>query len=220
MGIICTCCCFKPFKTQGGSIMARVKGPNYKVARRLSFSILETGEELQKRAYAPGQHGPTKRIKLSNYGLQLREKQRIRYMYQMNEKQFANTYKRALKMPGNTGHNFLVLLESRLDNIVYRLGFATTRRAARQLVAHGHILVDGKKVDIPSFQVKPGMEVEVKEKSKKLQVINDALESKMTTVAFVELDKENKKGKYIRLPERNELNTEINEALVVEYYNR
>ncbi len=200
--------------------MARVKGPNYKVARRLSFSILETGEELQKRAYAPGQHGPTKRIKLSNYGLQLREKQRIRYMYQMNEKQFANTYKRALKMPGNTGHNFLVLLESRLDNIVYRLGFATTRRAARQLVAHGHILVDGKKVDIPSFQVKPGMEVEVKEKSKKLQVINDALESKMTTVAFVELDKENKKGKYIRLPERNELNTEINEALVVEYYNR
>lgn len=200
--------------------MARVKGPNYKVARRLSFSILETGEELQKRAYAPGQHGPTKRIKLSNYGLQLREKQRIRYMYQMNEKQFANTYKRALKMPGNTGHNFLVLLESRLDNIVYRLGFATTRRAARQLVGHGHILVDGKKVDIPSFQVKPGMEVEVKEKSKKLQVINDALESKMTTVAFVELDKENKKGKYIRLPERNELNTEINEALVVEYYNR
>lgn len=200
--------------------MARVKGPNYKVARRLSFSILETGEELQKRAYAPGQHGPTKRIKLSNYGLQLREKQRIRYMYQMNEKQFANTYKRALKMPGNTGHNFLILLESRLDNIVYRLGFATTRRAARQLVAHGHILVDGKKVDIPSFQVKPGMEVEVKEKSKKLQVINDALESKMTTVAFVELDKENKKGKYIRLPERNELNTEINEALVVEYYNR
>ncbi|MBR2685157.1 MAG: 30S ribosomal protein S4 [Erysipelotrichaceae bacterium] len=200
--------------------MARVKGPNYKVARRLSFSILETGEELQKRAYAPGQHGPTKIIKLSNYGLQLREKQRIRYMYQMNEKQFANTYKRALKMPGNTGHNFLVLLESRLDNIVYRLGFATTRRAARQLVGHGHILVDGKKVDIPSFQVKPGMEVEVKEKSKKLQVINDALESKMTTVAFVELDKENKKGKYIRLPERNELNTEINEALVVEYYNR
>lgn len=200
--------------------MARVKGPNYKVARRLSFSILETGEELQKRAYAPGQHGPTKRIKLSNYGLQLREKQRIRYMYQMNEKQFANTYKRALKMPGNTGHNFLILLESRLDNIVYRLGFATTRRAARQLVGHGHILVDGKKVDIPSFQVKPGMEVEVKEKSKKLQVINDALESKMTTVAFVELDKENKKGKYIRLPERNELNTEINEALVVEYYNR
>ena len=200
--------------------MARVKGPNYKVARRLSFSILETGEELQKRSYVPGQHGPTQRVKLSNYGLQLREKQRIRYMYQMNEKQFANTYKRALKMPGNTGHNFLVLLESRLDNMVYRMGFATTRRAARQLVSHGHILVNGKKVDIASFQCKPGMEIEVKEKSKKLQVINDALESKASFVAFVDVDKENKKGKYVRLPERNELNTEINEALVVEYYNR
>ena len=200
--------------------MARMKGPNYKVARRLSFSILETGEELQKKPYVPGQHGPTQRVKLSNYGLQLREKQRIRNMYQVNEKQFHNTYIRALKMPGNTGHNFLTLLESRLDNIVYRMGFATTRRASRQLVAHGHILVNGKKVDIPSFQCKPGMEIEVKEKSKKLQVINDALESKASFVAFVDVDKENKKGKYVRLPERNELNTEINEALVVEYYNR
>ena len=200
--------------------MARMKGPNYKVARRLSFSILETGEELQKKPYVPGQHGPTQRVKLSNYGLQLREKQRIRNLYQVNEKQFHNTYVRALKMPGNTGHNFLTLLESRLDNIVYRMGFATTRRAARQLVGHGHILVNGKKVDIPSFQCKPGMEIEVKEKSKKLQVINDALEAKSTFAAFVDVDKEEKKGKYVRLPERNELNSEINEALVVEYYNR
>ena len=197
-----------------------MKGPNYKVARRLSFSILETGEELQKKPYVPGQHGPTQRVKLSNYGLQLREKQRIRNMYQVNEKQFHNTYIRALKMPGNTGHNFLTLLESRLDNIVYRMGFATTRRASRQLVAHGHILVNGKKVDIPSFQCKPGMEIEVKEKSKKLQVINDALEAKSTFVAFVDVDKEAKKGKYVRFPERNELNSEVNEALVVEYYNR
>jgi len=200
--------------------MARIKGPTHKVARRLSFSILETGQELKKRQYAPGQHGPTKRIKLSNHGLQLREKQRIRFMYQVNERQFYNTFLKASKMKGVTGHNFLFLLESRLDNVVYRLGFANTRRGARQLVNHGHILVEGSKVDIPSFQVKPGTTVEVREKAKKMPSIIDALDKTLNTVAYVSVDKENKKGVYVRLPERSELNQEINEALVVEYYNK
>ena len=198
--------------------MARNTGPVWKTSRRLGFSILETGEELKKRAYAPGQHGPTKRVKLSNYGIQLREKQRIRNLYGLNERQFKNTYLRATKMEGVTGSNFLFLLESRLDNLVYR--FARTRRAARQLVNHGHILVNGKKVDIPSFIVKPGSTIEVKETSRNMKAINEALEATLNTVAFVEVDKENKKGKYVRLPERSELNQEVNELLVVEFYNR
>ena len=200
--------------------MSRVKGPVWKTSRRLGFSILETGEELQKRAYAPGQHGPTKRVKLTNYGLQLREKQKIRYMYGLNERQFHNLFVKASKMKGVTGENFLNLLESRLDNLVYRLGFARTRRAARQLVNHGHILVNGKKVDIPSFIVKPGTTIEVKEKSKNLATINEALEACLNTVAFVDVDKDAKKGTYLRLPERSELNQEVNELLVVEFYNR
>ena len=200
--------------------MSRYTGPSWKKSRRLGFSILETGEELKKRAYAPGQHGPTKRVKLSNYGTQLREKQRIRNYYGLNERQFKNTYLKATKMEGVTGSNFLFLLESRLDNLVYRMGFATTRRQARQLVNHGHILVNGKKVDIPSYICKPGTVIEFKEASRNLKVVNEALEATLNTVAFVEVDKDNKKGKYVRLPERSELNQEVNELLVVEYYNR
>lgn len=200
--------------------MSRITKPVWKTSRRLSFSILETGEELQKRAYAPGQHGPTRRVKLTNYGLQIREKQRIRFMYGVNERQFFNTYKKANKMAGITGDNFLFLLESRLDNVVYRLGFARTRRGSRQLVNHGHILVNGKKVDIPSYSVKPGDTIEVKEKSKNMASITEALEASLHTVAFVDVDKANKKGTFLRLPERSELNAELEEALVVEYYNR
>ena len=200
--------------------MARINGPVWKVSRRLGFSILETGEELQKRQYAPGQHGPTQRLKLSNYGLQLREKQRIRFMYGVTERQFRNTFNKAVKMKGIKGHNFLFLLETRLDNLVYRMSFARTRRGARQLVNHGHILVNGKKVDIPSFSVKPGSVIEIKENAKNLELIKDALEATRSTVAFVSVDKENKKGTFLRLPERDELNVELNESLVVEYYNR
>lgn len=200
--------------------MSRINGPVWKTSRRLGFSVLETGEELQKRAYAPGQHGPTKRVKLTNYGMQLREKQKIRFMYGLNERQFFNTFVKASKMKGVKGDNFLALLESRLDNIVYRLGFARTRRAARQLVNHGHILVNGKKVDIPSFVCKPGMTIEVKEKSKNMKAITEALEASLNTVAFVDVDKDAKKGTYLRLPERSELNQEFNELLVVEFYNR
>lgn len=200
--------------------MARYTGPVWKKARRLSFSVLETGVELKKRTYAPGQHGPTKRVKLSNYGLQLREKQRIRNMYGLNERQFANLFDKASRMDGMAGVNFLVLLESRLDNLVYRMGFARTRAAARQLVNHGHILVDGKKLDIPSAQIKPGTVISVREKSLNNKTIAESLESNISTPAFVEVDKEKKSGKFVRLPERNELNQELNESLVVEYYNR
>ena len=200
--------------------MARYTGPVWKKARRLSFSVLETGEELKKRTYAPGQHGPTKRVKLSGYGTQLREKQRVRNMYGVTERQFSNTFVKASRMEGMAGYNFLVLLESRLDNLVYRMGFAVTRKAARQLVNHGHIAVDGRKVDIPSAEIKPGQVISIREKSLNMKPIVDSLESNYTAPAFVTVDKENKKGTYVRIPERSELNQEINEALIVEYYNR
>lgn len=201
--------------------MARNTGPVWRISRRLNFSILETGEELRKRAYIPGQHGSaSKKVKQSNYGLQKAEKQKIRHMYGLSEKQFYNTYLKAAASTGVTGHELLVRLESRLDNLVYRMGFASTRRQARQLVNHGHFLVNGKKVDIPSYSVKPGSVIEVKEASRNLAVINTALEATLTTKDFVSVDKDNKKGTFVRLPERNELNMEVNESLVVEYYNR
>ena len=200
--------------------MSRNTGSTWKKSRRLGFSVLGTGEELARRNYAPGQHGNGRRAKLTNYGIQLQEKQRIRHTYQLSEKQFYNTYVKASRRPGVVGENFLVMLESRLDNLVYRMGFATTRRQARQLVNHGHILVNGKKVDIPSYICKPGTVIEFKEASRNLKVVNEALEATLNTVAFVEVDKDNKKGKYVRLPERSELNQEVNELLVVEYYNR
>lgn len=201
--------------------MARNTGPVWRISRRLNFSVLETEEELAKRPYIPGQHGsPSKRIKQSNYGLQHAEKQKIRHMYGLNEKQFYNTYIRASKMAGVTGTNLLILLESRLDNLVYRMGFARTRRGARQLVNHGHILVNGKKVDIPSAQIKPGSTIEVKESSRNNAAIADALEATAYFKDYVEVDKDARKGKFVRLPERKELNTKVNELLVVEYYNR
>lgn len=202
--------------------MSRDRGSTWKKSRRLGFSVSETGRELARRPYAPGQHGKTRRIKLTNYGLQLQEKQRIRNVYGLSEKQFYNTYVKASRKGGSTGENFLVMLESRLDNLVYRLGFAPTRRAARQLVNHGHILVDGKKVDIPSYQVRPGSEIEIAEKSKNNKAIVEALDGAVNVLDFVEVDKDKKKGKYVRYPERNELfqSQPINELLVVEYYNR
>lgn len=202
--------------------MSRNTGSVWKKSRRLGFSVLETGEELTRRNTIPGQHGNARRPKLTNYGIQLQEKQRIRHTYQLSEKQFYNTYLKASKKAGSAGENFLVMLESRLDNIVYRMGFARTRRASRQLVNHGHVLVDGKKVDIPSFQVKPGQVIEIRERAKNLSVITEALEAATATVDFVEVNKDAKKGTYVRYPERKELFTaqEINELLVVEFYNR
>ena len=199
--------------------MARYTGPSWKQSRRLKFSILETGKELQKRPYAPGQHGQ-KRGKLSEYGLQLQEKQKVRFYYGVNEKQFRNLFERAAKLQGKQGDNFLFLLESRLDNLVYRLGFAATRRQARQLVNHGHVLLDGKKADIPSITVKPGQTISLKQSSKGLVIVKEALENTVSRVAFVSYDEATMTGTYVRLPERSEILPEIHENLIVDFYNK
>ena len=199
--------------------MARYTGPSWKISRRLKFSILENGKELQKRAYAPGQHGQ-RRVKLSEYGLQLQEKQKVRNVYGMNEKQFYNTFIKAGKLPGKHGENFLAMLETRLDNLVYRLGLATTRRQARQLVNHGHILVDGKKVDIPSYLCKPGQTICLKETSKGLSICKEALENTVARVPYVQYDEQTGVGTFVRMPERSEFLPEIKENLIVEFYNR
>ncbi len=199
--------------------MARIREATWKRSRRLGFSILETGKELQKRPFPPGQHGK-RRAKLSNYGLQLAEKQKVRFMYAVNEKQFRITFDKSKKLDGPHGENFLKLLESRLDNVVYRMGIAPTRRAARQIVNHGHIFVNGKKVDIPSFIVKPGQEISVKENSRKHPVIMESLSNVNSTLEFVSFDTEKMSGTFNRLPERSELNQEINEQLIVEFYNK
>jgi small subunit ribosomal protein S4 len=200
--------------------MSRYTGPAYKKSRRLGFSTLETGKELAKRPYAPGQHGTDRKKKSSEYGTQLQEKQKMRFMYGLTEKQFRRTFEKASKMPGIAGENFFRLLESRLDNVVYRMGLATTRRAARQLVNHGHICVDGNKVDIPSYNVKPGSVISVKESSLEHPAIKASLESGVTRPAFVDFDTKKMSGTYVRYPERNELTAEINESMIVEFYNR
>ncbi len=201
--------------------MSRYTGPNNKKARRLRFSILENNKEFikgKKRITAPGQHG-TRPQKLSNYGEHLYEKQKVRFMYGLSEKQLRNTFKKATKMHGVIGINFLILLESRLDNLVYRMGLANTRRQARQFVNHGHILVNGKKVDIPSYSAKVGDEISVRDRSKDNFFMKDNLE-KARPNAFVSFDAKAMSGKYDRLPERDELSGQINEALVVEFYNK
>ena len=200
--------------------MSRYTGPAYKKSRKLGFSCLENGKELARRPYAPGIHGTSRRRKLSEYGIQLEEKQKVRFMYGLTEKQFAHTFERASKMKGIAGENFLKLLESRLDNVVYRMGLANTRRGARQLVNHGHITVNGKSVNIPSYTVKPGDVISVKESSKDHKAIKEALEAINNTVEFVTFDKNKLEGTYVRLPERSELSSDINEALIVEFYNR
>nr|MBP3259327.1 30S ribosomal protein S4 [Bacilli bacterium] len=200
--------------------MARYTGPVRRKSRRLGFSILETGTELARRPYAPGQHGQKKASKLSNYGVQLQEKQKVRLMYGVNEKQFRITFEDAGKMKGVHGENFLKLLESRLDNLVYRIGFATTRRGARQLVNHGHVTVNGKKVDIPSYRCKAGDVISIKESDRDLAIVKSSLEALKNRVDFVSFDEKKMAGTFVRYPERSELNNEINESLIVEFYNR
>ena len=196
-------------------------GPSWKVSRRLGISLSGTGKELARRPYAPGQHGQNNRRKLSEYGLQLREKQKLRMTYGLSERQFANLFLKAGKIrEGKHGDNFMVLLERRLDNVVYRLGLATTRRQARQLVNHGHITVDGKRVDIPSYEVKPGQVISLRERSKDLKVVKEALEAIVGRVPFVSFDENTMEGSLVRLPERDELDANIDESLVVEYYNK
>ena len=200
--------------------MARYTGPAYKKSRRYGFSTLENGKDLAKRAYAPGQHGTGRRAKASEYGIQLNEKQKVKFMYGLTEKQFKRLFQKASKMKGVHGENFLRLLEARLDNVVYRMGMAPTRRASRQLVNHGHILVNGSKVDIPSYEVMPGDVISVKEKSLELPVIKNSIEANTTVAPFVEFDSKKLTGTFVRYPERSELSAEINEALIVEFYSR
>ena len=193
--------------------MARYTGPVEKLERRLGVSLALKGERrlagksaLEKRPYAPGQHGQ-RRAKISEYGLQLREKQKAKFMYGVSEKQFRRLFQEAARREGNTGALLVQLLEQRLDNVVYRMGFATTRRFARQLVTHGHILVNGKRVDIPSYRVEPGSKVEVAEKSKNNPQIVRAIDLTAQTgiVAWVDVEKEKKFGIFTRNPEREEV---------------
>ncbi len=199
--------------------MSRYTGPAWKISRRLKYSTLETGKELGKRPYSPGQHGQ-RRGKLSEYGIQLQEKQKVRFTYGVNERQFRKTFNEAKKLSGRQGENFLFLLESRLDNLVYRAGFTKTRRQARQLVSHGHFLVNGKKVDIPSYRVSVGQVITLKEASRKLQIVQDNLESVVERLGFVEYDDNKFEFKFVRFPERQEILSEIKENLIVEFYNR
>ncbi|CQR48145.1 30S ribosomal protein S4 [Paraliobacillus sp. PM-2] len=200
--------------------MARYTGPVWKKSRRLGISLTGTGKELDKRPYAPGQHGPNQRRKLSEYGLQMQEKQKLRFMYGVNERQFRNLFDKAGKMKGIHGETFMILLESRLDNLVYRLGLARTRRQARQLVNHGHVTVDGGRVDIPSYSVKPGQVIGLREKSRNLNIVKEAVEANPFVPEYLSFDEEKLEGTFSRLPERSELPAEINEALIVEFYSR
>ncbi|WP_166238176.1 30S ribosomal protein S4 [Paenibacillus turpanensis] len=199
--------------------MSRYTGPKFKLSRRLGISLSGTGKEL-KRPFPPGQHGPGQRRKLSGYGIQLMEKQKLRHMYGLSEKQFRNLFDRASKLPGISGENFMFLLESRLDNLVYRLGFANSRAGARQLVAHGHVTVNGKKVDIASYQVLPGDVIGLRERSRSMKSIKEAREGRHHIPAYIDLNENTLEGKYIRLPERSELSQDIDEKQIVEFYSR
>ena len=200
--------------------MSRYTGSSYKQARRVGMSLLENGKEIARRPYGPGQHGADRKGKLSNYGTQLKEKQKVRFMYGLNERQFHKTFIEAGKMKGIHGENFLKLLESRLDNLVYRIGFASTRRGARQFVNHGHVLVNGKKVDIPSYRCKPGDVISIREKSRDLKIVKESLEKVVSRVEFVTFDANKLEGTFVRLPERRELVADIDESMIVEFYNR
>ena len=201
--------------------MSRYTGPVYKKSRHLGFSLLETGKELVKRPYGPGQHGnDKKRGKASEYKLQLMEKQKVRLMYGINEKQFRLTFEKAAKMKGIQGENFLKLLESRLDNVVYRMGLASTRKAARQIVNHGHITVNGKKLDIPSYQVKPGDVIAVKETSKSSAKFKALVEANKVAPNWLDVNLEEMSAKVVALPTREDIDIEIAEHLIIELYSK
>lgn len=199
--------------------MARYTGPQFKLSRRLGISLSGTGKEL-KRAFPPGQHGPNQRRKLSGYGVQLQEKQKLRHMYGLGEKQFRNLYVKASNMKGIVGENFMILLECRLDNLVYRLGWANSRAGSRQLVSHGHVTVNGKKVDIASYTCQPGDVIGLRERSRNLKSIKEALAGRNYLHPFLEFDEKAMEGKFARLPERAELPQEIDEKQIVEFYSR
>lgn len=201
--------------------MARYTGPKTKISRRFGEPILGDSKALQKKNYAPGQHGRGKKRKQSEYAVQLAEKQKAKYIYGILERQFENIFDKASRKKGITGEVLLQMLESRLDNTVYRLGIAPSRRAARQLVVHKHILVNGDVVNIPSFNLRPGDTVEVREKSKSLEAITDSLAAQATKRHnWLEWDANGMVGKLINLPPREDIPENINEQLIVELYSK
>lgn len=200
--------------------MARYIGPSTKIARKFGEPIFGTDKDFEKRNYAPGQHGlASKRKKKSEYGIQLREKQKVKYTYGLLERQFRNLYEKASRMKGQKGENLIILLESRLDNIVYRMGVAPTRAAARQLVSHAHITLNGIVCNIPSAIVKPGDVVAVRERSKSLEVITNSLAS-AAKYSWIEFDAKTLTGKYLNTPVRTEIPENIDEQLIVELYSK
>src|SRR5699024_1047802 len=201
--------------------MSRYTGPSWRLSRRLGVSLSGTGKELSRQAYAPGDHGRDRHSKLSEYVSQLHEKQMFRLRYGMIERQFSILFVRSGKLKeGTHGANFMSLLERRLDNMVYRLGLATTRRQARQLVNHGHITVDGKRVDIPSYEVSVGQVIAVRDKSKNLDVINNAVDAVVSRPSYVDFDADKLEGKLNRIPAREDMDADIDESLIVEFYNK
>ena len=200
--------------------MARYIGPSTKIARKFGEPIFGADKDFEKRNYPPGQHGlASKRKKKSEYGIQLREKQKVKYTYGLLERQFRNLYEKASRMKGQKGENLIILLESRLDNIVYRMGVAPTRAAARQLVSHAHITLNGTVCNIPSVIVKPGDVVAVRERSKSLEVITNSVAS-AAKYSWIEFDAKTLTGKYLNTPVRTEIPENIDEQLIVELYSK
>jgi small subunit ribosomal protein S4 len=201
--------------------MARYTGPKTRIARKLGEPIFGADKVLSKKNYPPGQHGLNRRKKTSEYGVQLREKQKAKYTYGVLETQFRNLFEKAERTKGVTGEVLLQLLESRLDNVVYRLGIAPTRAAARQIVLHKHVVVDGKVVNIPSYSVKPGQIVGVRERSKALEVIENALAGfNHSKYPWIEWEQSSLSGKYLHMPERADIPENIQEQLIVELYSK
>ena len=201
--------------------MARYTGPRTRIARKFGEAIFGPDKVLSKKNYPPGQHGVNKRRKTSEYGIQLREKQKAKYTYGVLEKQFRNLFEKASRTKGIKGEVLLQYLEARLDNVVYRMGIAPTRAAARQLVSHKHIVVDGKVVNIPSYSVKPGQVIGVREKSKSLEVIANSLSGfNHSKYAWIEWDQTSMSGKFLHLPERADIPENIKEQLIVELYSK
>ena len=205
--------------------MAKSSVPKGKLVRKFGENIFGNPKYdslLNKKPYTPGQHGPTRRRRLSNYGIQLREKQKIKAMYGVLERQFRNYFHKAEKMNGETGTNLLQLLECRLDNVVYRLGLASTRSQARQLVSHAHFLLNNRKCNYPSATVKPGDVIQVRARSKKMEIITEAMKRIKGDIAlpWLELDKAKMTGSFLAVPERDEMALTVNEQLVVELYSK
>lgn len=205
--------------------MGRYRGPAVKLSRREGLNLTETPKVqryMERRPYVPGQHGPGRRKKLTDYAVRLREKQKLRFMYGISEKQFQRLFDEAVRRDGATGEVFLQLLESRLDNVVYRLGIAHTRRQARQFVGHGHITVNNKKVDIPSYRVQVGDQIAVKSKSRNIQFIKDNVEARrsQSPLPWLDFEADIMKGTFSRLPDAEDINTPVNILQIIEYYSR